>query len=429
MARRGIGHVHQFRFVRWRHDNHVGQGRQIGDVERACVRAAICADQAGAINGKANRQVLDSDIVHHLIIGALQEGRINSAERPHSLRRQTSGEGHAMLLGNADVKAAVGMRLRKFIDAGARGHGRGDGANGRVGISQLGKRFAEHILVRRRAAAGALVLLAGNDVEFDDAMIFVRSRFGRGIALAFLRDDMDEHGAFRIVTDIFEDRDQLFQIVAINRADIIEAELFEQGAAHRHAAGIFLRLGRRIVDTARQPTGKLARETAQPKIFAGGYQTRKISGKATYRRGNRHVVVVEYDDQPVARRLGVVHSFIGHARAHRAVADNRDCLAGFARHLVGDRKSESSRNRCRAVRGTERVIFAFATLGETRESAACPQRADPFAAAGEDLVGITLVADIPDQAVVRRVEHIMDRGGQFDNAKPGPQMPARHRNG
>ena len=108
-------------------------------------------------------------------------------------------------------------------------------------------------------------------------MIFVSRRFGGGIALALLRDDMDQHGAFRIVADIFENRDQLIQIVAVDRADIIKAQLFEQGAAHGHAAGIFLCLGRSIVDTARQPPGQLAREAAQPQIFAGGYKTRKIS--------------------------------------------------------------------------------------------------------------------------------------------------------
>ena len=33
--------------------------------------------------------------------------------------------------------------------------------------------------------------------------------------------------------------------------------------------------------------------------------------------------------------------------------------------------------------------------------------------------------DIPDQFVHRRVEHGMDRHGQFNNPKRGPKMPAR----
>ena len=37
---------------------------------------------------------------------------------------------------------------------------------------------------------------------------------------------------------------------------------------------------------------------------------------------------------------------------------------------------------------------------------------------------IGLVADIPHQPVVRRVEHVMQRDGQFHRAQIGRQMPA-----
>ena len=74
MAGGGIGHVHQLRLVGGCHDNHIGQGRQIGDIKRAGMGAAIRADQPGTVDREAHRQVLDADIMHHLVIGALQEG-------------------------------------------------------------------------------------------------------------------------------------------------------------------------------------------------------------------------------------------------------------------------------------------------------------------------------------------------------------------
>ena len=262
MACGGIGHVDQFGFVRRRHNNHIGQGREIGDVERSRVRAAIGADQTGAVDGEAHGQVLDRHVMHDLIIGALQEGRINRAEGTHALRCEACRKGDAMLFGNADVKAAVGMRLREFIDARARGHGGCDRAYGWIRIGKLGQGFAEHILIGRWAATWALVLLAGDDVEFDNTMIFVSRRFGRGIALTLLCDDMDQHGAFRIVADIFENGNELIQIVAVDGADIVKAQLFKKGAAHGHATGIFFCLGRSIVDTARKLPGQLAREAA-----------------------------------------------------------------------------------------------------------------------------------------------------------------------
>ena len=68
------------------------------------------------------------------------------------------------------------------------------------------------------------------------------------------------------------------------------------------------------------------------------------------------------------------------------------------------------------MRRTERIVFALGAPGEAREPVLGAQGADAFAAAGDDLVRICLVADVPDQAVVRRVEDVMQRDGEFDDA-------------
>ena len=79
------------------------------------------------------------------------------------------------------------------------------------------------------------------------------------------------------------------------------------------------------------------------------------------------------------------------------------------------------------MRGAERVVFALGALGEAGQAAALAQRADAVAPAGEDLVRIGLVADVPDQPVARRVEDVVQRDGQLDHAEPGAQMAAGHR--
>jgi hypothetical protein len=40
---------------------------------------AVGADQPGAVDREAHRQLLDRDVVHDLVVGALQEGRIDRA--------------------------------------------------------------------------------------------------------------------------------------------------------------------------------------------------------------------------------------------------------------------------------------------------------------------------------------------------------------
>ena len=57
------------------------------------------------------------------------------------------------------------------------------------------------------------------------------------------------------------------------------------------------------------------------------------------------------------------------------------------------------------------------------------KRADAVAPAGQDLVRIGLMADVPDQPVARRVEDVVQRDGQLDDAKAGAEMPAGHRDG
>ncbi len=100
-------------------------------------------------------------------------------------------------------------------------------------------------------------------------------------------------------------------------------------------------------------------------------------------------------------------------------------LVELARH----RHAEAGRDRGRGMRGTERVEFALGALGEAGEAAALAQGADAVAPSGEDLVRIALMADVPDQAVVRRVEGIVQRHRQLDDAEPGAEMASglRHR--
>ena len=78
------------------------------------------------------------------------------------------------------------------------------------------------------------------------------------------------------------------------------------------------------------------------------------------------------------------------------------------------------------MRGAERVILALGPFGETREASALAQRADAVPAAGEDLVRIGLVADVPDQPIARGVEDAMQGDRELDDAEPRAQVAAGH---
>ena len=63
---------------------------------------------------------------------------------------------------------------------------------------------------------------------------------------------MDEHRPGVDVAHIFQHRDQMIEIVPVDRPDIIKAQFLEQRAAHPEAAGIFLHAARRDLEHARE---------------------------------------------------------------------------------------------------------------------------------------------------------------------------------
>src|SRR5438045_2107129 len=79
------------------------------------------------------------------------------------------------------------------------------------------------------------------------------------------------------------------------------------------------------------------------------------------------------------------------------------------------------------MRRAERIEFALGPPGEAGQTAALAQRAHAVAAAGQYLVRVGLMADIPDDLVGRRIEHVVQRDGEFDDTEPRTQMAAGNR--
>ena len=81
------------------------------------------------------------------------------------------------------------------------------------------------------------------------------------------------------------------------------------------------------------------------------------------------------------------------------------------------------------MRGAEGVVLALRALGEAGQATPLAQRADAVPPARDALVRLGLMADVPDQAITRRVENPMEGDRQLDDPEAGPEMTTRHRNG
>ena len=220
----------------------------------------------------------------------------------------------------------------------------------------------------------------------------------------------------------------MVDVVPVDRPDIEESQLVEQRAAGNQPAGIFLHRHRTLFEEGRQELGELLHGVVHGAVGPSGDKAREIPRQSTDRRRDRHVVVVENNDQAGIHGAGVVHGLIGHAGGHGSVADHGNHMVGLASEVAGHGHAEPGRDRGGRVSRAERIVFAFRALGEAGKSAALSQRSDAVAPAGQNLMRIGLVTDVPDQAVLRRIEDVVEGNRQLDHPKPGAEVPAGDRN-
>ena len=103
--------------------------------------------------------------------------------------------------------------------------------------------------------------------------------------------------------------------------------------------------------------------------------------------------------------------------AEGTVADDGDDLPLLALQARGNRHAEGSADGCAGMADAEGVVVAFAALGEARQATGLAHGMHLLHTAGENLVGVALVSHVPDDAVVGRVEHVVQGNGELHHAQ------------
>ena len=117
------------------HHHEAGQVREIGDVEGAGVGRAVRADEPGAVDGEAHRQALERDVVDDLVVAALEEGRVDRAERASCPPAASpAAKVTACCSAMPTSKQRSGNALGELVHAGAVGHRGGDRDDALVGL-------------------------------------------------------------------------------------------------------------------------------------------------------------------------------------------------------------------------------------------------------------------------------------------------------
>ena len=135
--------------------------------------------------------------------------------------------------------------------------------------------------------------------------------------------------------------------MTVNRADIIESKFLEQRAAGPEAARELLGPSGLFLKEFWKVPRELFSDIAQGAVSLAGDEPCQIGRHGTDRRRNRHIVVVENDDQPLIARAGIVHGLVRHAGGHRPVANDGHDIVLLAVQIPRHRHAESGRDRRR----------------------------------------------------------------------------------
>mmetsp|Transcript_108561 Transcript_108561/g.350327 ORF Transcript_108561/g.350327 Transcript_108561/m.350327 type:complete len:482 (+) Transcript_108561:1298-2743(+) len=299
-------------------------------------------------------------------------------------------------------------------------------------------------------------------------MQLVAGTLGRLVAISLLGLDVQEDRLLQaailvLLLDVRKHLDQSLHVVAVNGADVVEAELLEQlalaaGTAAREGHSfdevtcVLVELGGGRLQVLRKQglRGRLQELSAalealgslhfgdavlDPKstrgcVPEGARQGAHWRCDLVVEGGQRDLAVVVQDHHNLrADAAGVIHRLPGHAAGDGAVADDSDAVAFLAQAdpglLEADRRADGGGR----VASTEGIILGLLALGEAGEATPLAQGVDAIAAAREDLVRLALVRHIPADLVPGRVVDRMQCHSELDDTEAGSEVATGDGNG
>ncbi len=165
-------------------------------------------------------------------------------------------------------------------------------------------------------------------------------------------------------------RQQRFQVVAVDGAQVIETKLLEQRAGHHHAFDV-------LFPAAHEPPGpRIPLHHALAALADSGnrraaHQATKHFGHAAHVRADGHGVFVQHHEHVRVDITAVVEGLEGHAGGHGAVADHRRHAPRLTGAVRGQGHAQAGADGSRRVTNAKSVIFTLRALRETAPGRPC----------------------------------------------------------
>ena len=386
------------------------------------VGLAVFAHQSGPVHRQHHMELQHGDVLQDLVVAPLQEGGVQRHHRHHALLGKAAGHGYRVFLCDAHVKGPLGIGFLEFRQAGAAGHGRGNGADPGILRCQGLQGLAEGVGEGHFFAAKAL---AGGGVEFSDAVEPGGIPFRGGIAAALFGDHMHQHRCFPVPGSP-QQADEARQIVAVHRAQVLDAHVLENGGGQQETLDPVLDPLGDPVDcfAAGEAEHHIAVALLGTQIVFGSPQPVQVPGHAAHVPVDGHFVVVEDDDQRLLALRRVIQALVDHAAGGGTVAQQGDHIVVFVQQRSGPGHAQGDGHGGGGMTGHEGIGIAFTGLGEAGDAAELPQTAKIRLASGQQLMDIRLMTHVENQTVGYGIVYGFDGHRQLHGTQVGGQVAA-----
>lgn len=119
---------------------------------------------------------------------------------------------------------------------------------------------------------------------------------------------------------------------------------------------------------------------------------------------------------------GVVDRLERHATGEGTIADHRNAFELLTAAVASQGHAQGRRNAGGGVTCPEVIEAALAPFEVARHSALLAQCVELVVAPRDQLVGVGLVAHVPDNPVLVEVEGLVEGQGEFHHTQPWPEM-------
>mmetsp|Transcript_5954 Transcript_5954/g.14411 ORF Transcript_5954/g.14411 Transcript_5954/m.14411 type:complete len:580 (-) Transcript_5954:153-1892(-) len=429
-------HVAQFHFVTRTHDCQIGNASHVRQIVTSVVGGSVVSDKTTAIEHHSHGKILNGNVVDDLIVSSLHKGAVDAHKGFEALACHARAHADGVLFGNSNVKGTLRESSSKNVHSGSARHGGGDSDNAAVlngGIDQcVGKN-------RRKGGFSGLALVLGAraQVELADSVHSIARGFGGRISVSLGGLDVQQDGlvAGRI-PQFLQDGNQIVQIVAVNGSDIVKAEFFKQGSSAHKTTRVLVDalvdalyvFRKKLVEGFGKVT-EILKGLAHQQIGSVGGKLRSgngSSGTGSSRGQTDLSVVVEYDNHSRLQISGRVHGLVGHSSGNSSVSNHGHAIVfALVEDALGNGHALCRTDGRGRMAGTKGIVLALFALAKSRKSAQLPQSGKPIPAARQNLVGIALVGNVPNDIVRGHVKDIVQSDREFGHSQTRGQVTSR----